>query len=480
MRFNELLEYFVENEENFDLNDESKRDECIEKIKKKLEDINSKEGRILKDNIDLIRLEDNSKELVEDNNELRLNYEKYKIIALRLLDAIPDDYDLKSNFIIKNIDYKNFDNEDNFKAFRYYIIKKIVTKEISNENNLSELNSQKINYLKRIKFEKYDVTYSPFNLEDTINKLNNLLNEIDEKVQERGLKEKYGDYSKFSLGRMYLLIIKKMFMLYEQNEYEFNHNHSKEKYDLLVKYLERDPNDDIYLKRNELGYLSFKINEKETYQKVCKLNRLNKKDGIMEYMLCNIENIFENKDNDKYIKDIIKRNFYFLPILIYINVFSFKKEDKDIIKEGSLDESIKMNNLFFDYVIELFNNPYEALVKDSMNNIEAYFNYYFEDHGATYSLFKILEKYSKNIMIEHSINDLESEYIKKYPSTTHEEFLNLFKNLLDIKLIKKFKETYFLFCIRETGLLKNLDSIKDNHFKDFYYDENTVENTQKA
>ena len=83
-------------------------------------------------------------------------------------------------------------------------------------------------------------------------------------------------------------------------------------------------------------------------------------------------------------------------------------------------------------------------------------------------------------MIEHSINDLESEYIKKYPSSTHEEFLNLFKNLLDIKLIKKFKETYFLFCIREIGLLKNLDSIKDNHFKDFYYDENTVENTQKA
>ena len=81
MRFNELLEYFVENEENFDLNDESKRDECIEKFKKKLEDINSKEGRILKDNIDLIRLEDNSKELVEDNNELRLNYEKYKIFT---------------------------------------------------------------------------------------------------------------------------------------------------------------------------------------------------------------------------------------------------------------------------------------------------------------------------------------------------------------------------------------------------------------
>ena len=137
MRFNELLEYFVENEENFDLNDESKRDECIKKIKKKLEDVNSKEGRIFKDNIDLIRLEDNSKELVEDNNELKLNYEKYKAIALRLLDAIPDDYDLKSNFIIKNIDYKNFDNEDSFKAFRYYIIKKIVTKEISSENNLS-------------------------------------------------------------------------------------------------------------------------------------------------------------------------------------------------------------------------------------------------------------------------------------------------------------------------------------------------------
>lgn len=477
MKFDELFAYFLENEGYKVLNNEKEKKETIEKLKNNLLDINSKEGRIFKDYIQLAKLEGNPNDTINED-QFKRDYENYKTIALRLLNEVSDDYDLKSYLILKDIDYKNFDNENNFKAYRYNRIYKIIVKEIKDENNAIELDLKTYNYLKRVKSFKYGIRYDSSIFNRVITKMNELLDEMDEIIEKRKLKEKYESYSKFSLGRMHLLTIKRLINFY--TEHESVNDYSKEKYDLLIKYLEKDPNDDTLCLRNELGFLSYKINEMETYKKVYKLNDLNKRNDLIEYMLSNLNNIFDKEDKDKYIKEFIKENFYFLPILIYINYVDFKKEDITTYLKGSLKEAIKMSYFFFDYVLESFNNPYEAIVKDSMNNIEAYFNYYFEDYGMTYSLFKILEKNyinRKDIVIE----DLENEYLKNYNSINHEEFLDILNNLYEIKLIKKIDESNFKFNKEEMNFLKKLDLIENKLFKDFNHeDDEIMDIAQKA
>lgn len=306
---NELLEYYLEKEGYYDPNKtEEEKAEIKQNIRDKFRNHVGEEGEIYQSFLDLMNLEGSQNDKV-DEEQFKKDYENYKANALRILKAIPEDYDLKCRLIDLNIDYDNFDDEDSFEAYRYNRIYKIIKREIQEEYYVDELSWDELKDLENEKMDKYHVEDYSQTPHVKMNKFSVFLDEIDEIIKKEGLQEKFGTYSNFVLGRMYLAITKVLYFIYK--DCTFGSSFEKEKYDLLKKYIEREPNNDIVYLRNELGFLSYNMNEMKTYKEVCKLNNSNKKDYLVEYVLKNLKNIFVKEDNDKYIKGIIKRNFFF-------------------------------------------------------------------------------------------------------------------------------------------------------------------------
>ena len=458
MEIKELFNYFLEKEGYLFKNDD-KRDELLFEVSKDLFNSRTKKGKIQNDYSFLEFLE-SSCEGVINEEQLKEDFKNYKSLVLKILEEIPDDYDLKSDLIFNGIDFDNFDDEKNYNAYRSNRIYEVLIEEIKRENDIGEISFDDLNEVINQKFKKYGVDKIEKDSEFTITQLEKYLNEIESIIKESKFKDMA--YPDFVLGRMYFRTLRKLFNVYES----YGDNEKlEEKYWVLRRGYIKDYIYDRFDFRNELGFISYRINDMNCYEGICKDLKTRKKDGLVEYFLKNYSNVFKNSNNDKYIDGIIKRNFVFFPILMFRSEAGAGGRSIFNPSKGSYEEAIQMIYYFYIYSKNTFKNCEDYLIKDFMFSIKLYFNHYFNDNGITYSFFKILEEYFNSIDEDFYISDLENDYIKKYGFIEHEQFEKVFQNLCKTHLIKKINKTTFIFNFEMEWMI-DFDLNGDNIIKE--------------
>ena len=475
MEIKELFEYYLENAGYYNDNKSyEKQCEIEQKVHSDITNIRTKKGKIAFDYHLLSELIENGS---IDDDKIKEDFEEYKELVKKILETMPEDYDLKSTLLFNGIDYETFD-EESFKNYRdnrvhIYIMDEIRTLSDSGTKSVEELND-----LLETKLKDYNINLEPPESEKIIVKLLSFLDEIDNIVSEKGLRRKYGYYSNFVLGRMYLRIIDKLEVVY--CSFEDEEKVLKEKHSILKRYLSKDPYNDMLYKNNELGFISYELNDFKTYKEVNDINKYKRRDGLIEYFLNNLTNIFTKEDNIKYLKGIIKRNFFFFPTLVFKCEAGIIGDNVEHPSKGRFEEAIKMINFYVTYLRNIFIDKDFYIIKDSMFTIETYFNFYFKDHGLTYTFFKILEDFYMDDKDIFLIQDLENTYNENYGVISHEEFNKIFKSLCDTKLIKKCNQHNFMFN-DEMELMTAFD-LDGNSFIDDGFDdeEEEIANMVKA
>lgn len=479
MEINELFEYFLENAGYYNDNKSyKKKQEIKQKMHADITNLKTKRGKLCYDYYFLDKLEGNDLEII-DENKIKEDFESYKELVNKLLKIMPEDYDLKSSLIFNGIDYETFD-ESSFKNYRDNRVHKAIMNEIKRLNDSGEKSVEELNELMESKFKEFNLDIEPPESEKIITKLLGFLDEIDHIVSEKELRQKYGYYSNFLLGRMYLRIVEKLTIIYDS--FEDEEKGLKEKHLILKRYLTKDPYEDMLYKNNELGFISYMLKDIETYKEVLNINKYRRKDGLIEYFLNNLTNIFTQDNNFKYIVGIIKRNFFFFPVLLFKCEAGIIGDKVNFPSKGRFEEAIKMINFYVVYLRNTFNMADPHLIKDSMFSIEDYFNFYFNDDGVTYSFFKILEDFYMDDKDIFLIKDLEDKYNEKYGVINHEEFEEIFKDLCKTKLIKKCNQYNFMFN-DEMELMTAFDLDGDSFINDideFNEDEEEITDMLKA
>ncbi len=439
MEIDELYKYYLEKEGCYDENTSAKKMyKIMQKVHQDLTNPRTKIGRVCYDYYWLQSLEGN--ELKEiDEERVKKDFEEYKEVVSKILKNVPDDYDLKAYLIYNGIDYETFDEESykNYRDNRYF---KFLIKEVNNLGE-EELSLSNFHEILQEKLKKYDVDFSCPDSDKITKKLNVFLDEIEKIISEKESDEQNDrSYSLFVLGRMYLRIIDRLLVIYDTQD-----DKDKEKYILLKKAFDKDCYLDSLFKNNELGFISYKLKEMDTYNEVVKFNKFTNKNGLMEYILSNLSNIFENKNNSKYLRGIIKKNFYFLPFLVFKSEIGIEANSITKTSKGSLEEAIKMINYYVLNIRSMFKEPDEYLIKSYTHTIEEYFNYYFDDNGLTYTFFIYLQEFYMDDKEVFLISDLKNKYLEEYDFISDEEFEVVFKNLCSTKLIKKRNKINFVF-----------------------------------
>lgn len=438
METKELFDYFLE-KEGYLFKSKEKKEELLFKVHKDLFNSRTKKGKIQNEYCFLKYLEGSSDDII-DEVQLKEDFKNYKSLVLKILQDVPDDYDLKSDLAFIGIDFDNFDDTKNYDIYRANRIYKVLIEEIKKENDIGEISIEDLNKKINDKFKKYNVVEIEKDTEYVISNLEKYLDEIESIIRESKCKDML--YPDFVLGRMYYRILTKLFSVYES----FGDNEKlEEKYWVLRRGLIKDYIYDRFDFRNELGFISYQINDMNCYEGICNDLKGRQKDGLVEYFLKNYSNILNNSKNEKYINGIIKRNFVFFPILMFRTEAGAGGRNIVNPSKRSYEEAIQMIYYFFTYSKNTFKNCEDYLIKDFMFSIKYYFNYYFKDGGITYSFFKILEEYFNIFDDYFYISDLESDYIEKFGFIEHEEFEKAFQNLCKSKLIKKINKTMFVF-----------------------------------
>ena len=440
MEIKELFEYYLENAGYYNDNKSyEKQREIEQKVHAEITNIKCKKGKIAFDYHLLSELIENGS---IDEDRIKRDFEEYKELVNKMLKTMPEDYDLKSTLLYNGIDYETFD-EVSFKNYRDNRVHTYIMDEIHALSDSGTKSVEELNDLMEKRFKEYNVNLEPPESEKIITKLLGFLDEIDKIVSEKELRQKFGCYSNFVLGRMYLRIIDKLDIIF--SSFEDEEKSLKEKYSILKRSLSKDPYNDMLYKNNELGFISYELKDFNTYEDVIDINKYKRRDGLIEYFLNNLTDIFTKEDNSKYLNGIIKRNFFFFPLLVFkceSGIFGDKVKHPS---KGRFEEAIKMINFYVVYLRNTFNNADFHIIKDSMFTIEDYFNFYFKDHGVTYSFFKILEDFYMDDKDVFLIEDLKNSYNEKYDAITQEEFNKIFKDLCNTKLIKKCNQYNFMF-----------------------------------
>ncbi len=457
----ELKQYFLE---KAGINKPGISEEEIDKINAEfhqgLLDFQSKTTQIFYDYIKLEELEGKDCYVV-DEEQIKKDFKEYKKLVLKCLKNIPEDYDLKRELIMNGMDYENI-NDDSFNIYRINRIHNVIYKEIDSEYEKGELDGDEHYKIFVEKSEKYNAPFYDPHKDFVISKLNEFLDEIDNRVKkEEDLKSKYGWYPFFSLGRMYLRIVDDLNMVYDS----FDVPKINEKYRLLRKNFINDPYVDKFYLRNETGFIGYLVKDMDLYDAVCVCNKEFNKRGLIEYYLSNLNNIFTKDQNSRYINTIIKKNFFFFPLFIFHLESGLDGKEIKNPSKGRYEEAAKMLYLHVIYVRYIYEDADDKLYKEFMFSIKKYFNYYFEDNGLTYSLFKVLEDFYMDDKEIFLISDLEKEYNEKYSPISQEEFEKIFKNLCDVKLIKKCNHLNFLIN-DEMGFMTQFDIDGDDILKE--------------
>ncbi len=471
MEFKELFEYYLENAGYYNDNKSyEKQCEIEQKVHTDITNIRTKKGKIAFDYHLLSELMENGS---IDEDKIKEDFEEFKGLVKKLLEAMPEDYDLKSTLLFNGIDYETFD-EESFKNYRDNRVHTYIMDEIYALNDSGTKSVEELNDLMNKRFKEYNVNLEPPESKKIITKLLGFLDEIDNIVSEKELRRKFGCYSNFVLGRMYLRIIDKLDVIYDS--FDDEEEVLKEKYSILKRCFSKDPYNDMLYKNNELGFISYELKDSKTYKDVVDVNKYKRRDGLIEYFLNNLSKIFTNEDNSKYLEGIIKRNFFFFPLLVFKCEAGIIGEKVKHPSKGRFEEAIKMINLYVLYVRNIFNDADSHIIKDPMFTIEDYFNFYFKDHGVTYSFFKILEDFYMDDKDIFLIQDLENAYNEKNDSISHEEFNKIFKNLCNTKLIKKCNQYNFMFY-DEMELMTAFDLDGNSFIDDGFDDEDEEEIT---
>ena len=432
MERDDLIIYFLE---KYGYNNPNKtkeeRDLIANKFFQNTFDPNSKFFKAVNLNQKFEKLWDYENEII-DEEAIKKDFEDFKKVVTKLIKLIPEDYFLKGELTYNGIDYETFD-EYSFEFFRW---KK---KDFEYDSRLEELEwdnslSDEEKMLVSIKlFKEHELKRKPNFNKETRNKLYSYLDELESKIKKNKNKyEEYYDLSTFIYGRMYIYIVSCIKDLLNHEEQDV----LKEKEELYIRYVNLDLKDNLEC-LNELGFLAYYLSDKNIYNDVIERNKYFDKRGLIPYFLKYIDKIFQ-KDNDKYIKKIIKENFLFFPCLIF-NEGMNKYDDNEIVRplKGSEKEAYRLIDYCNVYLSDLFNDRNQLLIKDYMKNIKDYFNFFFDDQDLTYFLFRSLEdEYMSSEKDIYSIEDIKNQFKIKTRSND-EEFEKCFKNLCNTKLIKK-------------------------------------------
>lgn len=432
MERDDLIIYFLEKEGYSDpKKTKEERDLIANKFFQNTFDPNSKFFKVVNLNQKFEKLWGYENEII-DEETIKKDFEDFKKVVTKLIKLIPEDYFLKGELTYNGIDYETFD-EYSFEFFRW---KK---KDFEYDCRLEELEwdnslSDEEKMLVSIKlFKEHELKRKPNFNKETRNKLYSYLDELESKIKKNKNKyEEYYDLRTFLYGRMYIYIASCIKDLLNHEEQDV----LKEKEELYIRYVNLDLKDNLEC-LNELGFLAYYLNDKNTYNDVIERNKYFDKRGLIPYFLKYIDKIFQ-KDNDKYIKKIIKENFLFFPCLIF-NEGMNKYDDNEIVRplKGSEKEAYRLIDYCNVYLSDLFNDRNQLLIKDYMKNIKDYFNFFFDDQDLTYFLFRILEdEYMSNEKDIYLIEDIKNQFKIKTRSND-EEFEKCFRNLCNTKLIKK-------------------------------------------
>lgn len=432
MERDDLIIYFLEKEGYSDpKKTKEERDLIANKFFQNTFDPNSKFFKVVNLNQKFEKLWGYENEII-DEETIKKDFEDFKKVVTKLIKLIPEDYFLKGELTYNGIDYETFD-EYSFEFFRW---KK---KDFEYDSRLEELEwdnslSDEEKMLVSIKlFKEHELKRKPNFNKETRNKLYSYLDELESKIKKNKNKyEEYYDLRTFIYGRMYIYIVSCIKDLLNHEEQDV----LKEKEELYIRYVNLDLKDNLEC-LNELGFLAYYLNDKNTYNDVIERNKYFDKRGLIPYFLKYIDKIFQ-KDNDKYIKKIIKENFLFFPCLIF-NEGMNKYDDNEIVRplKGSEKEAYRLIDYCNVYLSDLFNDRNQLLIKDYMKNIKDYFNFFFDDQDLTYFLFRSLEdEYMSSEKDIYSIEDIKNQFKIKTRSND-EEFEKCFKNLCNTKLIKK-------------------------------------------
>lgn len=432
MERDDLIIYFLEKEGYSDpKKTKEERDLIANKFFQNTFDPNSKFFKAVNLNQKFEKLWDYENEII-DEETIKKDFEDFKKVVTKLIKLIPEDYFLKGELTYNGIDYETFD-EFSFEFFRW---KK---KDFEYDSRLEELEwdnslSDEEKMLVSIKlFKEHELKRKPNFNKETRNKLYSYLDELESKIKKNKNKyEEYYDLRTFIYGRMYIYIVSCIKDLLNHEEQDV----LKEKEELYIRYVNLDLKDNLEC-LNELGFLAYYLNDKNIYNDVIERNKYFDKRGLIPYFLKYIDKIFQ-KDNDKYIKKIIKENFLFFPCLIF-NEGMNKYDDNEIVRplKGSEKEAYRLIDYCNIYLSNLFNDRNQLLIKDYMKNIKDYFNFFFDDQDLTYFLFRSLEdEYMGNEKDIYLIEDIKNQFKIKTRSND-EEFEKCFKNLCNTKLIKK-------------------------------------------
>lgn len=428
----ELILYFLEKDGyNDPKKTKEERDLIANKFFQNSFNYNSKLFKALNLNQKFEKLWDYEDEII-DEETIKKEFEDFKKVVTNLIKLVPEDYFLKGELTYNGIDYETFD-EYSFEFFRWkkkefeYDFK---VEEIKWDSSLSD---EKKMFESLKAFKEHELKRRPNFNEDARKKLYSYLDELEIKIKRNKKKyEECYDLSTFIYGRMYIYIVSCIKDLLNHEEKDV----LKEKEELCRRYLNLDLKDNLeYL--NELGFLAYRLNDKDVYCNVIERNKYFDKKGLIPYFLKNIEKIFQ-KDNDKYIKKIIKENFFFFSCLIFnegMNKYNDHEIDHPL--KGSEKEAYRLIDYCNIYLSDLFNDRIHLLIKDYMKNIKDYFNFFFDDQDLTYFLFRSLEdEYMGNEKDIYLIEDIKNQFKIKTRSND-EEFEKCFKNLCKVKLIKK-------------------------------------------
>ena len=432
MERDDLIIYFLEKEGYSDpKKTKEERDLIANKFFQNTFDPNSKFFKVANLNQKFEKLWGYENEII-DEETIKKDFEDFKKVVTKLIKLIPEDYFLKGELTYNGIDYETFD-EYSFEFFRW---KK---KDFEYDSRLEELEwdnslSDEEKMLVSIKlFKEHELKRKPNFNKETRNKLYSYLDELESKIKKNKNKyEEYYDLRTFIYGRMYIYIVSCIKDLLNHEEQDV----LKEKEELYIRYVNLDLKDNLEC-LNELGFLAYYLSDKNTYNDVIERNKYFDKRGLIPYFLKYIDKIFQ-KDNDKYIKKIIKENFLFFPCLIF-NEGMNKYDDNEIVRplKGSEKEAYRLIDYCNVYLSDLFNDRNQLLIKDYMKNIKDYFNFFFDDQDLTYFLFRSLEdEYMSNEKDIYLIEDIKNQFKIKTRSND-EEFEKCFRNLCNTKLIKK-------------------------------------------
>ncbi len=368
-------------------------------------------------------------------------FDDFKKTVREILKIIPNDFDLKRELILSGIDFRTFDavSFKNFKA-RYY--RKKILENIDLENadyNDPHVFDLPLKRAKEMGFDNLDYFYRI-----DVYKLDRLKKELHKLIQSLDVKLK-SDCPHFLYGRMYLRLedayLKLIYTITDDQTV-------KNRYKILLEIKDADFYTDYLSVYNEIAFASYRFKDYKTQEYVKGLFKTKNKDDVLTYFFNNIENICSDKeDNMEYIKEIISRNVYFIPLLVYKYRLAQNVYNIYSVKKGSIEEACKMTHYFLVYVYKSFNNLEKIFFKDFYFDFEKYFDFAFNDNGLSYIMFKELtnlymQENKKSFYIDEFKKDFLSKNKLKFNGS---DFEITFKKMFDHKIIKKCANSSFYF-----------------------------------